>query len=60
MASQLFFFLVLRYLSLEGVGLYSWAIAIATIYAYIMDFGLGVFLVGELSKTGYALEVELF
>jgi O-antigen/teichoic acid export membrane protein len=56
LASQLFFFLVLRYLSLEGVGLYSWAIAISTIYAYIMDFGLGVFLVGELSKTGYGLK----
>lgn len=55
-ASQLFFFLILRYLSVEGVGLYSWAIAIATIYAYIMDFGLGIFLVGELSKTVYGLK----
>jgi O-antigen/teichoic acid export membrane protein len=53
--NQAFFFLILRSLTVQSVGSYSWAVAIATIYAYVMDFGLAVFLVGELSKTHYRL-----
>jgi O-antigen/teichoic acid export membrane protein len=59
LASQAFFFLILRFLPVEGVGLYSWAIAIATIYAYVLDLGLAIFLVGELSGTRYTLKVVL-
>ena len=54
-ASQLYFFLVFRSLPVPEVGVYSWAIAIATIYAYVMDFGLVTFLVGELSDIRYRL-----
>lgn len=47
--NQLFIFLVLRYLPVKGVGIYSWAAAFAMIVGYISDFGLPAFLVGELS-----------
>ena len=47
--NQLFLFLVLRYLPIKSVGIYSWAAALAMIVGYISDFGLPAFLVGELS-----------
>ncbi len=55
-ASQVFFFLILRYLAVEDVGAYSWSLAVATIYAYVMDLGLATFLVGELSRAKYPLK----
>lgn len=61
LANQLFFFLLLRYLTVDQVGLYGFAVALATIYSYVTDFGLSTFLVGELSRTSYRLRtlVEL-
>ncbi len=59
LANQVFFFILLRYLPVESVGIYSWAIAVATIYTYVMDLGLSAFLVGELSHRGYWLRTLL-
>jgi O-antigen/teichoic acid export membrane protein len=53
-ASQLYFFLVFGFLPIQEVGIYSWAIAIATIYSYVMDLGLATYLVGELSRIRYS------
>jgi O-antigen/teichoic acid export membrane protein len=54
-ASLVYFFLVFRSLSIEDAGVYSWAIAVASIYSYVMDVGLVPFLVGELSAHSYGL-----
>jgi O-antigen/teichoic acid export membrane protein len=54
-ASLLYFFLLFRSLSIEDAGVYSWAIAVASIYSYVMDLGLAPFLVGELSTHSYGL-----
>ena len=59
LANQIFFFILLRYLPVESVGIYSWAIAVATIYTYVMDLGLSPFLVGELSNRVYCLRTLL-
>lgn len=58
-ANQGFFFILLRYLPVESVGIYSWAVAVATIYTYIMDLGLSSFLVGELTQNTYRLRTLL-
>src|SRR5262245_43752498 len=50
---------VFGYLSSETGGLYSGAIAIATIFAYVMDLGLTTFLMGELSEISYDLRALL-
>jgi len=57
--NQTFFFILLKYIPIEGVGLYSLAVAIATIFTYVMDLGLPPFLVGELSKHRYQLKTVL-
>ncbi len=54
-ATQIFFLLVFRLLPVEAVGIYTLAIAVATLYAYVMDLGLTTFLVGELSQHSYRL-----
>ena len=54
-ATQIFFLLVFQLLPVEAVGVYTLAIAVATIYAYVMDLGLTTFLVGELSQHSYRL-----
>jgi O-antigen/teichoic acid export membrane protein len=54
-ASLLYFVLVFRALSVQDAGIYSWAIAVASIYTYVMDLGLVPFLVGELSINPYRL-----
>jgi len=58
-ANQVFFFILLRYLPVESVGIYSWVVAVATIYTYVMDLGLASFLVGELSNRAYRLRTLL-
>ncbi len=58
-ANQVFFFILLRFLIVEEVGLYSWANAVATIFAYVLDLGLSVFLIGELSKCRYRLRAVI-
>jgi len=59
LANQGFFFILLRYAAIESVGIYSWAIAVATIYTYVMDLGLSPFLVRELSSCQYRLKTVL-
>jgi O-antigen/teichoic acid export membrane protein len=56
LATQLYFFLILKYLPIEAVGVYCWAVAVATIYSYVLDLGLATFLVGELSNSKYGLK----
>jgi len=58
-ANQAYVLLVFRCLPIESVGLYSWAIAIATISTYAMDFGLPAFLMGELSERRYRLRAVM-
>jgi O-antigen/teichoic acid export membrane protein len=58
-ANQAYVFLIFRCLPIESVGLYSWAIAVATIYVYAMDFGLPAFLMGELSERRYRLRAVI-
>jgi O-antigen/teichoic acid export membrane protein len=57
LANQVFFFLLLRYLSVSDVGIYSWSLAIATLYTYVADLGLPPFLVGELATKHYSLRI---
>lgn len=59
-SSQIFFLLVFRLLPVEAVGIYTLAIAVATIYVYVMDLGLATFLVGELSQHPYRLATVLW
>ncbi len=54
-ASQAFFILVFRFLPVGDVGIYSWAIAVASIYTYVMNLGLTTFLVVELSSKVFRL-----
>lgn len=55
LVNQAYVFLIFQYLPLEDVGIFSWAVAIATIYTYAMDFGLPTFLMGELSERRYTI-----
>jgi O-antigen/teichoic acid export membrane protein len=54
-ATQAYFLLILKFLPIGAVGIYTWAIAVATIYSYVLDLGLGTFLVGELSESRFGL-----
>ena len=57
--SQLYFFFILKLLSAEQVGVYSWALAITSLYVYITDFGLTPFLVSEIPRQRYGLREVL-
>jgi O-antigen/teichoic acid export membrane protein len=54
-ASQAFYLLLFGWLTVADVGVFSWAVAAATIYAYTADLGFNTFLVGELSARRYRL-----
>ena len=49
-ANQGFFLLIFGVLPAFEVGIYSWAAAIAMIFTYVLEAGLAVYLVGELSN----------
>jgi O-antigen/teichoic acid export membrane protein len=49
-ASQAFYLLIFGVLPAFEVGIYSWAAAIAMIFTYVLEGGLAVYMVGELSS----------
>jgi O-antigen/teichoic acid export membrane protein len=51
--NQVYFFGVLYFLTIDEVGVYAWALAASTLYAYITDFGVTPFLVSELASNHY-------
>lgn len=56
----LFYFLIYKLLPIEEIGLYSWAIAIVSFFAFFLDLGTNQVLIRAFARKMYTLKYVLF